>query len=177
MLQARLASFLQWSKSSLSLFFFPQKKGVTICSFPWKQHFLLCLCMHVCKVLKYQLLPSAKRRSPSLLHNLLSQVPPKIELFLSVSLIVVFTPVPASECIFYEIIELVHRSKLHFWLTLTQTIGMCIKYEYHWKEYTADPKLTFCRVAHPDRFAFIFHIGINLIEDPYCRLAACFVWR
>lgn len=131
--------------------------------------------MHVCKVLKYQLHPSVERRSPSLLHNLLSQVPPKIELFLSVSLIVVFPPLLARECIFYEIIELVHGHKLHFWLTLKQTTGTCIKNEYRWKKYSPGPKLMVCWVAQPDRFAFIFHIGINLIKGPYCRQAACFV--
>lgn len=44
-----------------------------------------------------------------------------------------------------------------------------------WKEYTPDRKLTVCRVADLDRLAFIFHIAINLIKDPYCRHAACFV--
>ena len=84
MLQARLASFLQWSKSSLPFFFLKGGKVFPL-SAPWKQNFPLCLCMHVCKVLKYQPLSSVKRRSPSLLHNLLSQVPLEIELFLNVS--------------------------------------------------------------------------------------------
>lgn len=34
-------------------------------------------------------------------------------------------------------------------------------------------ELTVCRVAQSDRFAFIFHIRINFIKDPYCGHA---VW-
>lgn len=57
-------------------------------------------------------------------------------------MIVVFTPLPASECIFNEVIELIHRRKLHLWLTLTETMTVFIKYEYKWKEYSPDPQLT-----------------------------------
>lgn len=116
----RLASFLRWSKHSVPLFFpFFFKKGKSISRFcPLETKFYLCLGMHVCKVLKYQLLPSVKRRSPSLLHNCTRCSKNWGFSSVTVSLIVVFSPLPASKYIFYELIELVHKRKLHLWLTL-----------------------------------------------------------
>lgn len=135
----RVASFLWWSKRRLPLL---KKRGkVFPGSAPWKQNFP-CACARTCaKCWSFNFFSSVKRRSPSLLRNLLSQVPLKIVLFWSVSLIVVFTPLPASKCIFNKVIEFVQRRKLHLWLTLMQTMTVCIKYEYKWKEYSPYPQL------------------------------------
>lgn len=153
MQQARLASFLQWSKSSLSLFL---KKGGKCFQFlPFGNKIFPCVCACMCASAEVSTASLSQEKVTISSTQFTQSNAPKIELFLTVSWIVVFTPLPASRCIFYEIIELDRTSKLHFWLTVPQTPGMCVKYEYHWKEYTPDPKLTVGRVAHPDTFAFI----------------------